>query len=123
MLMITQEMIQMTECISMDFEEQVDSENIKEWFGSKGYTYDADNGIMSSSEGSFYLSIYSKVGSVFFREWQGEFPDVVLDFVINHPSKVVSLLTVDDKGYPDLDTANDFSHQEFIDLLMEGDDE
>lgn len=113
----------MTECISMDFEDKVDSENIKEWFGIRGYTYDADSGIMSSSEGSFYLSIYSKVGSVFFREWQGEFPDVVLDFVINHPSKVVSLLTVDDKGYPDLDTANDFSHQEFIDLLMEGDDE
>jgi len=118
-----QEMITVTECISMDFEESVKSDTIKQWFTDKGYTYDADSGVMTSSEGSFYVSIYSTVGSIFFREWDGEFPDDVLDFVLAHPCERVSLLTVDEQGYPDHDSASDYTHQEFVDLLMEDDEE
>ncbi len=123
-MIIHKEMIQMSECISMEFETEVDSESIKDWFTKKGVKYDADTGILSDGTNEAYMTIYSKVGNVFFREWEQEFPDFIFEFVFAHPCKVLSLLSVDDRGYPDPDTASQFTHEEFCTLLVsDGGDE
>jgi hypothetical protein len=123
-MIIHKEMSQMSECISMEFENEVDGESIKNWFTKKGVNYDADTGVLSDGNNEAYMTIYSKVGNIFFREWEQEFPDFVFEFVFAHPCKVLSLLSVDDRGYPDPDTASQFTHEEFCTLLAtDGGDE
>ncbi len=112
----------MSECISMEFSEDVDAGSIKDWFADRAFNYDADTGVLSNGKDEVYLTIYSKVGNVFFREWDQPFPDVVFEFVMSHPCERLSLLTVDDRGYPDIDTASEFKHDEFVALLTEGDE-
>ena len=86
--------------------------------------YKGDNTDDNSQGDEAYMTIYSKVGNVFFREWNQEFPDFIFEFVFAHPCKDISLLSVDDRGYPDPDTASQFTHEEFCTLLAtEGGDE
>jgi len=114
----------MSECISMDFDGEVDGDIIKKWFEEKGIKYDTDTGVLSHGTSEAYLTIYSKVGNVFFREWDQPFPDFVFQFVLSHPCKIVSLLSVDNQGYPDPDTASQFTYEDFHTLLLsEGSDE
>ena len=123
-MIIHKEMSQMSECISMEFETEVDGEAIKNWFTQKGVNYDADTGVLSDGTNEAYMTIYSKVGNVFFREWNQEFPDFIFEFVFAHPCKDLSLLSVDDRGYPDPDSASQFTHEEFCTLLAtDGGDE
>lgn len=110
----------MSECISMDFSGEVDGDVIKAWFEEQGIKYDTDTGVLSNGSDEAYMTVYSKVGNVFFREWNQEFPDFVFHFVLTHPCNVVSLLSVDDQGFPDPDTASEFTYEQFFELLSEG---
>jgi len=113
----------MSECISMEFGEAVDGEETKKWFNENGFDYDADTGVLTNGNDQTYMTVYSQVGNVFFREWEQPFPDIVFQYVLNHPCQTVSLLTVDDKGYPDKKTASEFSHKDFTTLLLNEDGE
>jgi len=114
----------MSECISMDFNGEVNGEAIKTWFEEQGIKYDTDTGVLNDGTHEAYMTVYSKVGNVFFREWNQEFPDFVFHFVFTHPCKVVSLLSVDDRGFPDPTTASEFTYEQFCELLSaKGSDE
>lgn len=114
----------MSECITLDCT-NLDSDTIKEWFSEHGFNYDSETGVMSNGEDVFYMSIYSKVDNIFLREWGNQdFPDIIFDFIyaFNNIS-VVSLLTVDEDGYPDPDSAVEYAYQDFIDMLNEDGEE
>ena len=114
----------MSECISMDFDEEVDGDVIKAWFNKQDINYDTDTGVLSDGTSEAYLTVYSKVGNVFFREWNQPFPDFVFQFVFTHPCKMISLLSVDDRGYPDPTTASQFKYEDFCTILSsKGSDE
>lgn len=114
----------MSECITMDCN-NLDADAIKEWFSENGFNYDSESGVMSNGKDVFYMSIYSKVGNIFLREWEEkEFPDIIFDFIYAFNNiNVISLLTVDDEGYPDPDSAVEYSYQDFIDMLNESGEE
>ena len=108
----------MTECITLDFGDKLqDSKTIVDWFTNYGWSYDSESGKMLQGEEQFYINVYQKIGAIYFRESNVEFPDDVFAFILTHPGSSVSLATIKDNDYVDMDTAQDFTYAKFVKLL------
>jgi hypothetical protein len=118
-MLIAQEMITMTECITIDYtdEQMPKSEDIVSWFTEQGWSYDADTGILMQGTDKIYINIYKQISAIYFRESNVDFPDDVFAFILSHPGSSVSLATIDDNDYVNMDTAQDFTYDKFVELL------
>jgi len=112
-------MITLTECITIDYtEEQMpESKDIVKWFTDQGWSYDADTGILMQGTDKVYINIYKQISAIYFRESNIEFPDDVFAFILTHPGSNVSLATIGDNDYVNMDTAQDFTYDNFVKLL------
>jgi len=110
----------MTECITLDFGDNLeDSQSIIEWFTNYGWSYDSETGKMLQGDEQFYINVYQKIGAIYFRESGMEFPNDVFGFIVENPSKTVSLVSVDSHDYVDMDTAQEFEYGKFIEMIRE----
>ena len=109
----------MTECITIDYtgEQMPSNTDIVSWFTERGWNYDADTGILLQGTDKVYINIYSQISAVYFRESNVEFPDDIFAFILEHQGQTVSLATIDDNEYVDMETAQDFTYEEFVNLL------
>lgn len=109
----------MTECITIDYtEEQMPkSEDIVSWFTEQGWSYDADTGILMQGTEKIYINIYNQISAIYFRESNVDFPDDVFAFILSHPGSSVSLATIEANDYVNMDTAQDFTYDKFVELL------
>ena len=48
-----------------------------------------------------------------------EFPNDVFGFIVENPSKTVSLVSVDKNDYVNMDTAQEFEYEKFIDMIRD----
>lgn len=113
----------MSECITLDYGDELkDSKSIVDWFTKYGWSYDSDTGKMLQGEEQFYINIYQKIGAIYFRESGMEFPNDVFGFIVENPSKTVSLVSVDQNDYADMDTAQEFEYDVFVQMIQEEDE-
>ena len=113
----------MSECITLDYGDELkDSKSIVDWFTNYGWIYDSDTGKMLQGEEQFYINIYQKIGAIYFRESGMEFPNDVFGFIVENPSKTVSLVSVDQNDYADMDTAQEFEYDVFVKMIQEEDE-
>lgn len=109
----------MSECITLDFGDQLkDNQTIIEWFTQYGWSYDGETGKMLRGDEQFYLNVYQKIGAIYFRESGMDFPVDVFGFIVENPSKTVSLVTVDEKDYVDMNTAQEFPYDQFVEMIQ-----
>tara|TARA_A100001234_G_C12512298_1_gene336695 strand:+ start:408 stop:749 length:342 start_codon:yes stop_codon:yes gene_type:complete len=113
----------MSECITLDYGDELkDSKSIVDWFNNYGWSYDSDTGKMLQGEEQFYINIYQKIGAIYFRESGMEFPNDVFGFIVENPSKTVSLVSVDQNDYANMDTAQEFEYDVFVKMIQEEDE-
>ena len=115
----------MTECITLDFGDELQESNtIVDWFTNYGWSYDNETGKMLQGDEQFYINVYQKIGAIYFRESGMEFPNDVFGFILENPSKTVSLVSVDKHDYVDMETAQEFDYVKFIEMIQsdEGDE-
>jgi len=118
-MLITLEMVTLTECITIDYDEKqmLKGKEIIAWFTEQGWSYDSDSGILMQGTDKVYINIYQQISAIYFRESNVEFPDDVFAFILSHPGSSVSLATIKDNDYVDMDTAQDFTYAKFVKLL------
>lgn len=110
----------MSECITLDFGEVLkDNQSIIDWFTNYGWNYDGETGKMIRGEGQFYINIYQKIGAVYFRESGMDFPVDVFGFIVENPCKTVSLVSVDENDYVDMNSAQEFPYEKFIEKIRD----
>tara|TARA_B100000683_G_C12475912_1_gene549533 strand:+ start:1211 stop:1552 length:342 start_codon:yes stop_codon:yes gene_type:complete len=113
----------MSECITLDYGDELkDSQSIVNWFTNYGWSYDSDTGKMLQGEEQFYINIYQKIGAIYFRESGMEFPNDVFGFIVENPSKTVSLVSVDANDYANMETAQEFQYDVFVKMIQEEDE-
>jgi hypothetical protein len=112
-------MVTLTECITIDYDEKQmpKGKEIIAWFTEQGWSYDSDSGILMQGTDKVYINIYKQISAIYFRESNVEFPDDVFAFILTHPGSSVSLATIKDNDYVDMDTAQDFTYAKFVKLL------
>jgi hypothetical protein len=109
----------MSECITLDFGDALnDNQTIIDWFTNHGWGYDSDTGKMIREEDQFYINIYQKIGAIYFRESGMDFPVDVFGFIVENPCKTVSLVSVDENDYADMESAQEFSYDKFIEMIQ-----
>ena len=108
----------------MDFGDELkDNQEIIDWFTNYGWSYDGETGKMIRGEDQFYINVYQKIGAIYFRESGMEFPIDVFGFIVENPSKTVSLVSVDAHDYADMDTAQEFPYEKFVEMIQNMEDE
>ena len=113
----------MSECITLDYGDELkDSQSIVNWFTNYGWSYDSDTGKMLQGEEQFYINIYQKIGAIYFRESGMEVPNDVFGFIVENPSKTVSLVSVDANDYANMETAQEFQYDVFVKMIQEEDE-
>ncbi len=113
----------MSECITLDYGDKLkDSKSIVDWFTNYGWSYDSDTGKMLQGEEQFYINVYQKIGAIYFRESGMEFPNDVFGFIVENPSKTVSLVSVDENDYVNMETAQEFEYDVFVKMIQEEDE-
>jgi|TARA_R110000824_G_scaffold79775_6_gene200924 hypothetical protein len=113
----------MSECITLDLGDELkDSKSIVDWFTNYGWSYDSETGKMLQGEEQFYINIYQKIGAIYFKESGMDFPDDVFGFIVENPSKTISLVSVDDSEYVDMSTAQEFTYDKFVEMIRKEDE-
>ena len=113
----------MSECITLDLGDELkDSKSIVDWFTNYGWSYDSETGKMLQGEEQFYINIYQKIGAIYFKESGMDFPDDVFGFIVEIPSKTISLVSVDDSEYVDMSTAQEFTYDKFVEMIRKEDE-
>jgi len=108
----------MSECITLDFGDALkDNQTIIDWFTNHGWGYDGDTGKMIRGEDQFYINVYQKIGAIYFRESGMDFPVDVFGFIVENPCKTVSLVSVDENDYADMESAQEFAYDKFIEMI------
>ena len=51
-----------------------------------------------------------------------DFPDDVFGFIVENPSKTISLVSVDDSEYVDMSTAQEFTYDKFVEMIRKEDE-
>jgi len=114
----------MSECITLDLGDELkDSKSIVDWFTNYGWSYDSETGKMIQGEEQFYINIYQKIGAIYFKESGMDFPDDVFGFIVENPSKTISLVSVDESEYVDMSTAQEFTYDKFVEMIQKQEDE
>tara|TARA_R110002074_G_scaffold261582_1_gene433892 strand:+ start:36 stop:377 length:342 start_codon:yes stop_codon:yes gene_type:complete len=113
----------MSECITLDLGDELkDSKSIVDWFTNYGWSYDSETGKMLQGEEQFYINIYQKIGAIYFKESGMDFPDDVFGFIVENPSKTISLVSVDDSEYVDMSKAQEFTYDKFVEMIRKEDE-